>query len=363
MSKELLYYSSLPLLYSKDPIFETVPGIAKFRSFVKCFEQNTFLSDRTGRLTFPFKVRNSFPLPEFNDKFNLSFRECAAERMADLDRIHQRTGKRFRLLYSGGIDSSGIFSAFVDYYGVEKTREVLEICCSKESIDENPWLWDRFIRKENFDIITSHDHNHYWNDNKIMLMGEGNDHLWSRADYTHFKTNRNLYNEITVEECVRYLNRKVYVSDAEDISKFLVTLGDNAPIPITNMASLIWWINFSFAWNGVIYRVLGQARSMPPDTLDSGFFQFYNTDTFQQWSLKYHYDCADSFANAENYKIDSKNMVIDILNIPEYKDKGKFLSFPRVHLMKPNWNLIDTDLKSYKENAKFLEFVQSNSFE
>ena len=363
MSNQLLYYSNIPILYSRDIVFDNIPGIEEYRTLSSYFDQNMFLLDRTGTFTFPFNIKNSYPLPLFDQEFTLSYRECAVERMKFLDQIHQLTGKRFRLLYSGGIDSSGIFSAFIDYYGVEKTRDVLEICCSKESIDENPWLWDKFIRKENFDILTSHDHNHYWQDNRIILMGEGNDQLFGRADYNQYKTNRNLYSSIVVDDLARYLSRNGNTKDSVSAANMIIKLVDTAPIPITNMALLVWWANFALAWNGLMLRVLGQARSLPSDTLESGFFQFYNTDSFQKWSLKYHYDFADSFSDQEKYKIQCKDMIIDILDIPEYRNKGKFNSFPRVHYMKPSWKLIDTALNVYKSNEDYLKFVQPNSFE
>ncbi len=363
MSNELLYHSNIPILYSKDPVFKSIPGIEMYKLLASHFDQNMFILDRTETLKFPFRVRNSNPLPKFNNHLSTSYRECAAERMKYLDQVHQRTGKKFRLLYSGGIDSSGIFASFVDYYGASKTRDVLEICCSKESIDENPWLWEKFIRKENFDIFTSHDHNHYWEENKIILMGEGNDQLYGRADYNQFKANKNLYSEITIEELSKYLGRKGQTEGVKEVADLLIKIGNAAPIPITNTALLVWWIYFALSWNGLMYRVLGQAISLPKDTLETGFFQFYNTDLFQQWSLKYHYDNPESFSNPKDFKIHCKEMIVDILNIPEYRNKGKFNSFPRVHFMKPSWSLIDLDLNTYKNNESYLKFVQPNSFE
>ena len=357
MSNQLLYHSNIPILYSKDSLFNDIPGIKEYKTLASYFDQNMFVLDRTGTFTSPFNIKNTYPLPEFDVDFKPSYRECALARMKHLDQIYQSTGKRFRLLYSGGIDSSGIFSAFIEYYGVEKTRDILEICCSKESIDENPWLWDKFIRKENFDILTSHDHNHYWEDNRIILMGEGNDQLFGRADFNQYKTHRNLYSSISIDDLSRYLSRNGNVKDSVDAAKMLIKLADHSPIPITNMALLVWWANFALAWNGLMLRVLGQARSIPVDIFESGFFQFYNTDEFQKWSLKYHVDFADSFSDQEKYKIQCKEMIVDILDIPEYKNKGKFNSFPRVHFMKPSWKLIDSDLNVYKDNADYLKFI------
>lgn len=364
MTNELLYYSNIPVLYSKNPVFETVPGIEQYRLLASYFDQNLFLLDRSGTLTVPFKVKNSNPLPEFDPEFNLTYRECSAQRMEELDKLHRQTGKKFRLLYSGGVDSSGIFAAFIDYYGLDKTKELLEICCSKESIDENPWLWDRFIRRENFNIISSYDHNHYWNDNKITLMGEGNDQLYGRTDYMRYKGNKNLYTDISVEELGGYLKVKNPNNpNINSVAELLIKVGEAAPIPITNTCLLIWWYNLALTWNGLMYRVLSLAKDLPSDILESGLVQFYNSKGFQQWSLKYHYDFPDSFTDIRNYKPHSKEMIIDILNLPEYASKGKMDSLPRIHHLRPGSKLIDTALNKSSADIDYLKYVQSNSFE
>lgn len=357
MSKELLFYCNIPILYSNDPIFNQVPGFNNYRTFAHYFDVNVSLCDRSNVIKFPFKMKSS-PMPVFDKDFNLSYKECALSRMAELDTLHKQTGKKFRLLYSGGVDSSAIFSSFIEYYGLDKTKDILEICCSKESIDENPWLWDRYIRKANFDIVSAHDHGYQWSDDKIIIMGEGNDQLFGkRSDYAYYASNPIGSKEITLQDVKHYLKYKSSNINGDGVAHIFFNLLKSAPFPITNMFTFLWWINFVLTWDGVLNRVISQ--STLNKLQDNKLVQFYNTIEFQQWSMNYHYRYDITLAPL--YKHECKELTIDILNIPEYKNKHKFLSFPKLHAVRPTAFLIDEDLYLYRNTSAYLKFVQPNN--
>jgi hypothetical protein len=61
------------------------------------------------------------------------------------------------------------------------------------------------------------------------------------------------------------------------------------------------------------------------------------------------------------YKHNCKEMTIDILDIPEYKNKHKFLSFPKLHSIRPTAFLIDEDFYLYRNTSAYLKFVQTNN--
>lgn len=357
MSKELLFYCNVPILYGNDPIFNQVPGLDNYKIISHYFDINSSLCDRSNTITFPFKMQPS-ALPAFDKDFKISYKECAMLRMSELDKLHNQTGKKFRLLYSGGVDSSGIFSAFIEYYGLDKTRDLVEICCSKESIDENPWLWDRYIKKANFDIVSSHDHGYHWGDDKIIIMGEGNDQIFGKSvDYSYYANNRAGSNEISLNNIKHYLNYKVPKINGDSIAHILFNLLQSTPFPITNMFTFLWWVSFVLTWDGVLNRVMSQ--SILNKLQDNKLLQFYNTTEFQQWSMKYHYDYDISLA--PTYRRECKEMTIDILDIPEYKNKHKFQSFPKLHAVRPTAVLIDTDFYLYRNTSAYLKFVQPNN--
>ena len=349
-----------------------VPGINNFLKFSQYFLPNVGPVDRSNTLTMPFRCANTDPIPAFDPIFSMSYADCVMHRITELDQIHQSTGKKFRLLYSGGIDSTGILAGFIEHYGLEHTSKILEISCSKESISENPWAWDRYIRKGNFKIVNSHDHTNGWRDNVIVLMGEINDHLfgglgagrWPQYCMAH---NTDLYATANINTLVQYLvwSKK----DKDALAAYycagkIMQIAAGAPFPINNMYLLTWWYNFVLGWNGCVYRILSQSNGeLPKDILSTGFYQFYNTPELQQWSLNFHYAHPTEFAEAETYKQECKDMILGILNIPEYATKNKFTSFPRVHSLRPASYLIDTDLNKYNCDDDFLKFVEPiNSF-
>lgn len=359
MSKELLFYCNVPILYGNDPIFEQVPGIETYKEFAKYFDVNVSLYDRSNTIKFPFNMKAT-SLPKFSTDFNLSYKDCALQRIKELDDLHLQTGKKFRLMYSGGVDSTGIFAAFIAHYGISKTRDLLEICCSKESIDENPWVWDRYIRKFNFNIVNAHDYSYNWDDGYITVMGEGNDQLFGkRSDYSYYVENKTNDNGVTLDDLTRYYRRQS--TNPEKLAEIAFKLLQTAPFLIPNMFTFLWWINFVMTWDGISNRVMSQAiqNSLPSDTTYSGLVQFYNTPEFQKWGMSYHYNYDHSVAPI--FKKDCKAMILSILDIPEYKDKHKTLSFPKLHSLRPTAYLIDADLKLYRNTTDYLKFIQPNN--
>jgi hypothetical protein len=73
--------------------------------------------------------------------------------------------------------------------------------------------------------------------------------------------------------------------------------------------------------------------------------------------MKFHSDYPVSYAENENYKSICKDMILQILNIPEYTDKNKFMSWPRVQALTKSNVLIDSDFKVHKNVTDFLKFV------
>jgi hypothetical protein len=132
-----------------------------------------------------------------------------------------------------------------------------------------------------------------------------------------------------------------------------------SPIPITNMYLLNWWYKFVLDWEAVMVRVLSQATTtqLSADCLDASLVQFFNTNNFQQWSMKFHADYPVSYGENTEYKSICKHMILEILNIPEYADKNKFMSWPRVHALTKSGVLIDSNFKIYRNSEDFLKFV------
>ena len=367
----LTYYSHIPLYHAPGKFLDNIPGIRNFLGMAKFFGANCGIYDSSNTLTVPFKYKPTTSIPKFDPAFDLNFANVVKKRMQELEDKHNTTGKTFRLLYSGGVDSSTMFAAFVDHFGMDKTSKILEIACSPESINENPWLWDKHIRPNNFKLVSSHNHGYGWNDNVMIVMGEGADQLfgglgagqWCQYAVYH---NIDLYHTIDTELLVNYLNwYRPGQSDAtvKYCAEKLIQIGMNSPIPVTNMYLLAWWYTIAVCWDTFSKRILSQARAdtLPTDILSSTLVQFFNTSDFLQWSFKYHHDNPSNYGEINNYKLECKNLIQRILDIPEYSAKSKWLSWPRVHAMRKSAYMIDENLVSYSTLNDFLKFVEPNN--
>jgi hypothetical protein len=363
----LLYFKTSSLY----PLKEQVPGLENFLKIQKFSHINVGIKDRTGTLTIPFRNKIFSPLPVFDPDFNLSYKDCMLDRMKDLDHIHNTTGKTFRLLYSGGIDTTAILAAFIEYYGLKRSSELLELCCSIESMHENPWAWDRYIRSGDFRLRSSHAHNFGWSDNVVTVMGEGNDQLFGgvvNAKWCVYQSRfkRNIYckpNNNILTNFFRWLNPDCNNEEARLYSKTMLQLAEVSPVPVSNVHALIWWTKFVLDWDNIMLRVLAHAThtKFSEDLLDNGLIQFFNSKLFQQWGLKYHNDYPDCYAESKYYKHKCKQAILDILDIPEYADKNKFISFPRVHSMTSTGLYIDDQLEMGHRAEDFLKFIEPNN--
>jgi len=355
---DIIYFNGQSILDQKL----CIPGLGDFVKIQKYFHPNAGVKDRSGTINSPFKTKILNPLPAMDNSFNLSYKDCAMSRMENLNQLHLRTNKTFRLLYSGGIDSTAILSSFIEYFGLQRTANILEIACTPDSIDENPWAWHQYIAAGNFKIVTSLSHAHMWNDDVITIQGEGNDHLFGGLGSGPLsKFLENMYVPAETSTLTRYLawtRKEQDLADASYAAEQFMKVAKIAPMPITNMYLLVWWYKFVLDWEAVMVRILNQsATQLPKDCLDIRLVQFFNTENFQQWSMKFHSDYPESHAENENYKSICKDMILEILDIPEYANKNKFMSWPRVQALTKSGALIDNNLTIHKDPLDFLKFV------
>jgi hypothetical protein len=329
---ELIYFSGA--LLDNPVLVEKIPGLRDFLKIQKYSQLNAGVKDRSNTILSPFKTKLISPLPNLDLSFNLSYKECVLSRVADLDQMHKATGKPFRLLYSGGVDSTTMLAGFIEYYGLEQCSKLLEISCTPDSMNENPWAWDRYISAGNFKIKSALNQRTAWSDDVITIMGEGNDHLFGLQAWSSFADNPYAPVDInTIANFLAWTKKETDLSDATYCAEQYMRVADIAPFPIDNMYLFIWWYKFVLDWEAIQVRalVLSSSTQFPRDFLSTGFIQFFNTDNFQQWSMHFHKDNPDRFCENHFYKKASKDMILEILNIPEYADKNKFMSWPRVH--------------------------------
>jgi len=372
MSK-VIYYNALHF-QNNQSLINQVPGLNNLNYLYDYINHCSFM-DRTGSITLPFECEIVYKLPDLIQPFNLSFEQCVELRMQELDKLHQVTGKKFRLLYSGGIDSTSILAAFIGYYGLDRAGELVEISCTKESIDENPWVWDRYIAPGKFKLLSAQNYTNHWVDNVITINGELSDQLFGIVSMSFVK-GWMLYNKqpdkfckITPELCDEYFEwwaaRVCESGDAiasgRYFSKLVYKIGESAPWTVNTMYSLLSWFSINTLTNGIVLRMLSShnGNKYPEDFLETRYKAFFNTPEFQRLGIDYNEDITpDKFG-----KPLVKNFILTTLNIPEYASKGKFGSWPRVHSMIPDSAFIDNNLELHNNVMDIINFVNpTNSF-
>ena len=362
MSK-LIYFNGSSL--DNPDLVEKISGLADFLKIQKYSHPNAGIKDRSNTIASPFNVELLSPLPSLDLSFNLSYKECVLDRVANLEQLHVSTGKTFRLLYSGGIDSTAMLAGFIEYFGLEKTSQLLEICCTPDSIDENPWAWQQYIAKGNFKIKSSMSQHLSWTDNVITIMGEGNDHLFGGLGNGRWTTFSNdPYAPAELDTIIKYLawtKKETDLSDATYCAEQYMRVAQSAPFAIDNMYLFNWWCKFVLDWEAIQIRalVLSNNPQFPNDFLENGFIQFFNTEKLQQWSMHFHKNNPDRFCENHLYKKTCKDMILEVLDIPEYAEKNKFMSWPRVHSLIPSGVLIDDNLTIHHNPLDFLKFAKA----
>jgi hypothetical protein len=191
-------------------------------------------------------------------------------------------------------------------------------------------------------------------------MGEGNDHLFGLQAWSSFASNPYAPADInTIANFLAWTKKETDLSDATYCAEQYMRIADIAPFPVDNMYLFIWWYKFVLDWEAIQVRalVLSSITQFPRDFLSTGFIQFFNTENFQQLSMHFHKDNPDRFCENQFYKKTCKDMILEILNIPEYADKNKFMSWSRVHSIIPTGILIDSNLTVHNNPLDFLNFV------
>jgi hypothetical protein len=316
-------------------------ALYKFINFAVCF------IDRTGFIKTPIRssTPDSLKLPEYDSNFNLSYQDCCRLRVTELIKHQDALNVPIRLMYSGGIDSSLILASFIEQLGVAESSKRIELLLEQESIHENPWMWQKFIRPH-FNIIDSDKYGANWSPDNIIVGGEGNDQLMGSdiyRDIVKWGGDGILYQPWTEESIRKYFQYKGLTPEEENLWYELLSEHVwRAPCPVETIADFWWWINFSCKWATVYYRMMFYAQNtnnINESYLNNYYQQFFNTPEFQKWSMidREH----KHQGNFITYKFHARELIATIINAPEYLNKIKKGSLSHITKFKPACDLID----------------------
>jgi len=330
----------------------------------------TFM-DRTGNLKMPIRttITPEMRIPTYDPNFSMTYEECCQARVRELLAKQEQLDVPIRLMYSGGIDSSLVLTSFIKELGQAEAEKRLQVFLSMESIEENPWMWERILRRSNFTILNGESHAGDWGKDRIMIGGECNDQVLGSDTYRnllHWGGPGFLSKPWTETILTEYhMWRGLTQTDAEMWTQLLSDHLRRAPCVVETVADWWWWINFSCKWNFVYYRILLYARDhshINADYMDNYYYQFYSDDNFQRWSMVDRtHKVTDTWLS---YKWHARKLVADLCG-DEYNQKLKRGSLWRLLGFKPVAELLDDDFNYVMDvNAGNIDdwYLPDNSF-
>jgi hypothetical protein len=333
------------------------PNYKIWIDFYKIFNDWSIgITDRTGNFSFPIKtiIPKNMHAPAFSVN-NITYRECCINRAKEILQKQNDLDIPIHIMYSGGIDSTAVLCSFIDLLGVKGAADRVVLKMSKESIDENPFFWYKFIRPY-FKIEESDFGYNELDFGKIIYVtGELNDQLFGSDIQQHFSLfggDEFLNHSADVGLLQSFFEKFKGLSEvsakfwAESFYKNL----DYCPNHYGKMWDIMWWYNFSWKWIYVYYRVFLYSKAEGPinkSWLENNYFPFFATDDFQLWSMNNNEP--KHLGLWSTYKYTAKKYISDVSMNPEYMKKVKRQSLQNIvhlrpieHAMTENYEIIDT---------------------
>lgn len=328
--------------------------------------------DRTGTIKLPISV--SYPdylsLPDYDANFSMSYADCCQSRVEEILKLQEQVDGPIRIMYSGGIDSSLILASFIERLGIEQAGKRIELVMTNLSREENPTMWENYIRRSNIKLINAFDFGIKLEKNAILISGELNDQLFHPATQTrpllHWTTMTELLKPWSEEKLVDYfLWAQVDQANAELFANLLSNLAKAAEFEIYSLWDLFWYLNFTGKWTSCYFQNLlmfnsGQT-SVAADLINNRQFDhFYSSIEFQKWTMVNREHKHKGTPGSTKWY--PRKLVADFMKDPQYENKSKYGSLYHIvrgrqsHLaLDNNFNFVSSELdKFYNPNNSFL---------
>lgn len=347
------------------------PDVSKWLNVFDMIGSGTSLVDRLDYVKMPyrFEIYEPFKMPRQLENFSYSYSDCCLERAEELLNLAKQTGKKLVLLYSGGIDSTTVLTAFMRVMNPQELKNKLTVALTMDSINENADFYYNHIRHK-CSIISSEYLTSFFNKETIIVGGEHNDQLFGSdilLKMYYYMTSDKLHQPYSRDFVVGWMARHMDIANAN----FWYDLLDDhikkvAPCEVTTNYHFFWWYNFCFKWQNVYFRMLTilgpeQQKLIDHEFLKTNYYHFFNSTSFQKWSMLNH---DKKIGNSwRDYKLESKKFIYDYNKDKNYLDnKIKIGSLMNLFIQKKPYSAITSDLKFIGKEDLELYYDNNNSF-
>ena len=265
----------------------------------------------------------SSPLPDF--KINKPFETCMEERAEEIKRIARIHNLTTYCLWSGGLDSTGVF------YALLNTGMEFKVLFEPIGYEEYPKLGDEIIagkfpgveavlvdnRQIEFPEYTNE------RNDVLFITGECGDQVFGALSLMHLdKDQRN----VKLKDCIGNdrLPEDFYELTMPSVSKII---GEDP-----KLSEYIWCLNFVYKYMKVALRMRRAGlRNFGPD---QNTIHFFENDDFQVFAMNnYHEHCA--FNSMTDYKLPLKEYILAQNKDYDYfNNKGKEFSMKKSELLR-----------------------------
>ena len=344
---------------------KTKPDVARWTSIYSVISQNSPLVDRCEIIQMPYnyKLYDVFKMPRDLVGFNKTYEDCCMLRAQELITLSNKLNKKITVFYSGGIDSTLIVVSFLKLLTPTEFKSKIDIALTARSIQENSNFYYDHIRPMG-NIVSSQRLQSMFDSSTIIVGGEHNDQLFGSdvvgrvahgmPDFTEFHKpySRNHVVNFFVREGLN-----------QDDANFWFDLLDNhikqAPCEVKTNYHFWWWLNFSFKWQNVFFRILFRAKTALQSNINQEFVtnyfhHFFSSDYFQKWSMLNHDLKIKN--DWKSYKWEAKRIIYEFNKDEFYRD-NKLKLGSLIHLF--GQRKVEQGLTS---NYEFLENLDPSEF-
>lgn len=315
---------------------------------------STDLRARSGSFTTPWNAVSPYrqPLPDLATPENRSFKELMDSRAQEIYQSSRSLGKKLMLMWSGGIDSTGMLTALLKHIPTNEQADLITICLTPDSIMENFEFYRRYIsgrlpiiHKINVDISDD------FFRNTIITSGDTADHLFffgGLAFRERFGTD--IWTKPWRDNLDRLLNPQFEnhsYSWKFLYSKVVENMRQSDLPDLNSVGDVFYWLQLNFMWEGTNLRPL-HTPSMRKDfrtTIQPKHVHefldhiFYSTKDFQRWSFtNRHRQQSIPYAN-HTFKQELRDYIVEFdgnRSYHQFKQKIVSMSFDQINDV--HWN-------------------------
>jgi hypothetical protein len=358
----LAYYTPARLMPHQD-----LPGMDRFVYYFKIFGQHLIAPvDRSNTLKLPIQTRSFFPLPHMR-AYTKSYADLCDDRAQQLLGRAERLDVPLCAMWSGGIDSTCLLVSLIKN-ATRVQKERLVVLLSDDSIDEYPAFYEKHIRGK-LTRASAGMLPYLLGSNNMIVNGELNDQLFGSDIIA--KVIAIFGAEAPSQSFDPKLLEGFFTKAVGDrplalkYVELFERLRDAAPVPIKTNHEIWWWINFVMKWQAVYMRVLSfvaerNASLITPEWVQSYYAPFYNTSSFQLWSMNANLE--QRVKNGwRSYKWPAKEVIYEFTKDVEYRDnKTKRGSLQYLIAKQVPFDFIDDKLHLLRDAKDF--YSKDNDF-